>query len=518
MLGIALLFLATGCSDPMDEITSLILGRNLSPVGLEARITNKTDVVLTWELAQGPTGYVIEGYANDSLSFEGTPAMTMKVSAKDVPVTIKGLDGETKYSFRIKAVTEGDADKDSKWSGVYVMTDAEQIINTPAETDIKAHSINIHWPQGQEAQKIVVTDDEGNIAAEHMITAEEIAAGMATIEGLSPETHYTATMYRANGKQRGKITFTTAIELAENDILVKEGESLTDAIAAAPADARLVVMPGNYMTKNEEGVVSEITINKNITIKGLRQNQHPVINGRFVITDGASLSLDQVTLDGTGTSGDQAFVYKADGTYEQLNITNSEIKNFVKGFFYINVVAQVNLINIDNCIISKIDCNGGDMFDSRKGSYKKFTLTNSTIYNSCDARDMIRMDDASKNFTGVSPEILVSHCTLNGVSNNNSKRLLYVRYAGHSITFTDNLITNTDGIFSNQSKTAQPTFGNNNYFKAPGFFTGGSDISLIFDDGGAKLDPQYANADAGDFTVKNEDVKFKKYGDPRWLK
>ena len=42
--------------------------------------------------------------------------------------------------------------------------------------------------------------------------------------------------------------------------------------------------------------------------------------------------------------------------------------------------------------------------------------------------------------------------------------------------------------------------------------------SRIFDNAGTAYDPQYADAENGDFTVGSDDVKALKIGDPRWIK
>jgi hypothetical protein len=42
--------------------------------------------------------------------------------------------------------------------------------------------------------------------------------------------------------------------------------------------------------------------------------------------------------------------------------------------------------------------------------------------------------------------------------------------------------------------------------------------SIIFDNAGTAYDPQYADAENGDFTVGSDDVKALKIGDPRWIK
>lgn len=509
----------TSCGDVMDEITSLALDRNLSPIALTATVQNRTDVRLNWTAVNGATGYVIEQYANDSLDFEGKTAdATYTISASDVPYTVSGLEGETKYSFRVMSVTEGDDSRNSKWSAVYVKTSPEQIFETLGDDDIKARSVTLKWPAGEEAKNIVVKDADGNTVVDHALTSEEIAAGEATIDGLTPETAYTANMLRANGKTRATASFTTAIELLDGDVLVKAGDDLATAITNAADGARLIVMPGEYTIVDPEGTnaASDVDLTKNITIKGLRESDRPVIKGRFTISGASNVAFDQVILDGTGTSGDQAFVYKADGNYNSLSITNSVVRNFTKGFYYISVAANVKTITVDNNVIYNIECNGGDMFDSRKGAIHNLVITNNTVYNSCAERDFIRYDDASSSFSGVSPVITIDHNTLNGVSNSTSKRLFYVRFAGHSITFTNNIVSNTVGMFSNQSKTNEPTFKGNYYFNAPNLLPGGQN-GRFFDTDGKEADPGYADASKGNFTLSNEAMIAAGVGDPRWI-
>ncbi len=520
MLGLTLAL--TSCGDVMDEITSLALDRNLSPINLSASVQERTNVKLTWTTVNGATGYVVEQYDNDSLSFDGkTPSATYSVSPDNVPYVISGLDGETQYSFRVMSVTSGDDSRNSKWSSVYAKTGTEQIFYSLSESDVKARSVTISWPAGQAAQRIVITDASGSMVVDHALTTDEIAAGQATIDGLTPETAYTATMLRANGKTRGTVSFTTAIELAANDILVKAGEDLAAVIASAADGSRLVVMPGTYTLPDPDGVVAAgaVDISKNLTIKGLRQNDHPVIIGRFTISGGSDIAFDQVTLDGTGTSGDQAIVFKSAGDYNSLSVTNSEIKNYSKGFYYINVAANVKTITIDNNVISSIECNGGDFFDCRAGAIQNLVITNNTVYNSCAERDFIRFDDASGSFPGVTPVITVDHNTLDAVSAkaDGSKRLLYIRFAGNATTFTNNLVTNTAANFSNQSKTNPATFKGNYYFNAPNLLPGGIN-GKFFDNDGKVADPTYKDAAKGDFTVGNDVIIAAGAGAPRWLK
>ena len=509
VLGLATVALAS-CSDVADEITSIVYNRNFSPTSVEAKVRNRTNIELSWNLGDGVTNYNVEVYANDSLTFAGSPVQSFSVAPDEVPVLIKGLEGETQYSFRVQA-TDGNASRDSKWSGAYAKTEAEQIFKNVAEEDIKGTSVTLRWTAGEKAATIVLTP--GDIV--YNVTDDDIAAGAATVTGLTPETEYTALLKSATGKTRGTITFKTGIDLADTDILVKAGDDIAAAIKDAPEGYRLIVEPGEYGIATEEAAFGgSITISKQLTIKGLRQNEHPVIKGRFKVE--APFAVDQVTLDGTGTDGGQCFDFTADGEVESLTVTNSEVKNYTKGFFYINKAVLVNTITIDGNIISNIECDGGDLFDCRKGGYNKFDLKNNTIYNSAKGRDFVRMDDASKSITAT-PVITIDHNTIVGACNDAAKRILYVRFAGNTINFTNNIVASSAGNFSNQKNTAEPTFSNNIYFEADGFVTAGANANALFvDAAGTIADPQFKDAANGDFTIGNDNVKDKKAGDPRW--
>lgn len=514
--------LMASCSDASEEIFGVDYPRNFSPIGLEAKVRNNTNVELSWTVMPEAANYVVEVYEDDELEFDGSPIQTVTVTPDQVPFTVTGLMGETWYSFRVKSV-DANAIKESKWSVASVETGKEQIFKTVADEDIKAKEVTLRWPAGEVAATITLTP--GNIV--YNITEADIAAGAATITGLNPETEYTAVMKRSNGLTRGTISFTTAIDLAPTDILVNTGESIVDAIKNCPEGYRLVVMPGEYTidaSADASYKYGSVAIEKNLSIKGLRDNDKPIIRGRFTIAQGASVDLDQVILDGADTSGDHAFVYSdKDLTYDHLNIQNCEIRNYTKGFYYVNVASDVNKVTINNTIIHDIICDGGDMFDSRTGFVLEWTLTNSTIYNSCALRCMLR----DNNKTSKGGVYTLTNNTLDGVgqgavagTTSNYSGMFYLRTTGHQIVFKNNLVTNsTTGIFSNQSKTNKPTFDGNVYWNSDGMSKSGGTNAKFYDDNNPKeLDPQFADAAKGDFTIGNDNVKDTGAGDPRWYK
>ena len=516
VLGLATVALAS-CSDVADEITSILYNRNFSPTSVEAKVRNRTNIELSWNLGDGVTNYNVEVYANDSLTFAGTPVQSFSVTPDQVPVTIKGLEGETQYSCRVQA-TDGNPSRDSKWSGAYAKTDAEQIFKNVKEEDIKGKSVTLRWPAGEEAATITLTP--GDIV--YQVTADDIAAGAATITGLTPETDYKAVLARANGKTRGTITFKTGIDLADTDILVKAGSDIAAAINDAPEGYRLIVEPGTYgIATDAADHGGSVTISKAITIKGLRQGDHPIIQGRFKVE--APFAVDQVTLDGTGTDGGQCFDFTAEGVVDYLSVTNSEVKNYTKGFYYLNKATLVKTITIEGNIISNIECSGGDFLDARKGGFNTLSFKNNTVYESAKSRDFIRMDDNSSNVTAAA-NIIVDHNTLYNVGSDGANyRVFYVRWkSGNKITFTNNIVvgTNYKRGFANQAATdKEPTLDNNIYFNTENLISAGStaDATITwFDAAGTVLDPQFKDAAKGNFTIGNDNVKDKKAGDPRW--
>lgn len=501
ILGLSMVVILTGCSEPDDEVKSIDFERVFSPTKFEARTVSRTNIRLTWNLVKNAENYIIEVFDNGDLNFEGTPVRIIS-DVTESPFTIEGLDGETAYSIRIQAVSEGI--NSSKWSTATATTDAEQIFENIGDDDLKATEVTLRWLAGAEVTEIVVTP--GDI--KYTLSSEEKADGVATITGLTGETKYTAKLM--NGlKVRGTLEFTTTVDLG-NAIPVNPGDDLETLLAEAQDGDAFAIFPGTY------GASTKFVIKKNVEIKAVRPNDKPVISGYFTIEDGASLLLREIVLDGTDNEANQAIIFNTAGVeYGALTVEGCEIKNHDKGLFYLNVASSVEAITFNNCIISNIVCNGGDFMDSRLGAIKTLTLSNSTVYNSCAARDFIRYDDKSSDFPTISSVINITNNTLVGISNADSKRILYIRFKNNAINFTNNIVTNTLGTFSNQKNTAVPTFNKNNYYAAPGLFTGGSTTGLFFDDSATSYDPQFKNAADGDFTVGNLDVTA---GDPRWNK
>jgi len=520
MLGMAALSLAS-CGDPADEITSLVFGRNFSPTDFEVSGITEEGATVNWTAASGATSYTVEVFADDSLTFEGTPVKTIE-GITDTQYKLAGLVYDTDYSVRIKALTEGDEARTSKWNGVYFKTDAQQIFETPSESDIADKSVIMTWPEGETVTKIVAYDADGNIVTTKELTADEIAAGSAEVTGLSPETTYTINLYNGE-KERGNKKVTTIADL-NGATIVRPTDDLGALIESAEDGAVLALFGGTHVIKSDDVENPDkagcAKVCKSITIKGIYPTNVPVIQGRFEILDGAGLSMNQIVLDGSNNAtSDQAFNYKtASVEYGTLDIQNTEIKGYEKGLYYLNVAATIESIKFDNCLIHDIECNGGDLFDARKGLIRALTISNSTIYDCAKSRDFIRMDKNSGSYTETSV-INLENCTINNVCNSTAKkRFFYVRFNPAEINMSNCIVSNTLAVFSNQSSTPTPTFLNNCYSTVPNLQTLdiANKVNYFIDDSGTTLDPQYKDAASGNFTVGNESVIKLKVGDPRW--
>jgi hypothetical protein len=110
----------------LQEITELNLNRALSPTELIAQVVNRTGVRLNWKKVDNAQSYTAEIF--DNADFSGSAVKIVDgITTDQLPYTVSGLEGETTYSVRVKAIGEGI--DESKWTSATFTTDAEQIFN-----------------------------------------------------------------------------------------------------------------------------------------------------------------------------------------------------------------------------------------------------------------------------------------------------------------------------------------------------------------------------------------------------
>jgi hypothetical protein len=502
--GISLLALTTSCSDVDDEIKSVTYSRLFSPTDVQARVQNKTNVRLSWEEVNGADAYTIELFANDNLEFAGTPAATYNDITEN-PYTITGLMGETQYSVRIKAI--GQNIVESKWSGVSFETEAEQILQSIAEDDLKATEVTLRWPAGQTATEIILTP--GDIS--HSVTADEISAGAATISGLSSETEYTAKLMNGT-KTRGSIKFTTLIDFGDA-IPVNEGDDLKSLLDEAKEGDSFILVSGEFNIEN-------YVLTKSVKIAGLKPSSKPIINGRFTVaSDIASLTLSNIIFDGKKTIDNILELTAEQGKLSTLNIDGCEIRNMAKHIIYNNKKGTFGNITINNSIIDGIANDAGDGFDLRGGALTSLTVSNTTISNGI--RSLVRCQ--------VVADVTFEYCTFYNICTNddsNNTGLFRVEKSGSKLIINNCLAANiglanptnaNSGTWGRADKLkADEDIKNIFYFNSPNLWT--NSHKADFASFATEADPGFKDAANGDFSISNEDMIDKKIGDPRWIK
>ncbi|MFD1601790.1 DUF4957 domain-containing protein [Flavobacterium artemisiae] len=488
--------------------------REFSPIGLKATIRNQTTVELNWtaKTDENADHYVVEFSADDP-EFK-TIYKTVNVTAAQLPVQV-ALEGETTYSIRVKAVNAAGLE-DSKWSVVTATTLSEQLFLASVDGDIEAKQVTLRWPANSNVTQIVVNPG----AITHTITPAEKASGIAIVTGLTGETSYTAELLNGT-KKRGSKAFTTAIDIGTG-ILVKNTDDLMQKIVDAASGAVLVLEPGDYTADNQVGA---ITLNKTLTIRGLRSYNTPKLHVNFVLTSGPAANLTLIDLDLKGDKGAAAaavsLIKYNDNTvnYGALLISGCNIHDYGVSLISANLsAARITSAIIDNSIVTNVLTSGGDFIDLRGSHLGQLTLKNSTFNNCSTARAFIRMDAG---LTGLTTNILIDACTISNPNmvGNATFSFLYTRFVTNVITIKNSLFANTPAPYTRETVTANPTFSNNNYFNSPNL--NGNPIPLANnrpDTTGSALNPQFTNAAAGDFTVGNQTLKDNKIGDPRWIK
>ncbi len=517
----------TSCSDPDDAVTSAQFERIFSPIEVKASAYQSNGVKLTWEDVRVPAeSYYVELFADDpNKSFSGNPSKSFTITNADGDAiehsyTLKsGLEGSTDYSVRMKARR---GTNESTWTTLVFKTGTEQLLDIDPDYTISGESaqVTMSWPKGISVDKLTV-EKSGETIQDITLSDTEKTNGICTITGLNANTSYT--FYLFNGeKQRGKLNFKLA-----NYIEVNDASTMQGAIDAA-TDGDIIMLTNDIDFTAIE--TSSLKVNKSLIFK---TNCGATLKGvYFQINEGAStLEFTKIKFDGRGGTGDQAFNYKEKGNYEKLYIHDCEVTGYTKGILYINVAAYIKDITFSNCLIHEV-CYagddgsgnpGGDMFDSRAGGFDALNITNSTIYNCALKRDFIRMDDASSAVSCLAA-VTVDHCTLYNVGSGNANyRLLYLRFANNSTTWTNNLIagTNNKRGYSNQSATNEPIFKNNIYYNTVNLISAGetADPTIVFfdKDGREITSNPFKDADNADFTVIDATVNDKEAGDTRWI-
>lgn len=501
----------SSCSD-IDPVHSLELSRVLSPTNLSVRIRNSVNLELSWDAMDKATSYTVEVYQGETA--EGTPVFTQEGINADTYTVKAGLLGETIYYVQVKAVGEGIAD--SKWTGMKVTTDAEQIFKAVDAAEITHHSAVIRWIDGMmtnadAGNKVTVTPvSNASAALEYTVTNEDVTNGYVTIDGLTQDTEYQAVMKRGS-VTRGTVNFKTRIDTGDM-IPIDEGANLAEKLADAKEGDAFVLLGSSYT------LTEDFELTKSISLTSIDPTNKPTISGgRFIFnSEVASFSMSNIIFDVENNYGN--FLEAKGGKLGSLTLEGCEIKNTKNNMIYGNADGKFETITVNNCIISKIGDGGDGVIDVRKGALTSVTITNSTITNV--QRTFIRI--------GVPTAFTMKNCTLYKVSTLDHKdnRGLFSLEKGNTLNVENCLFygiglkspqNGNSGVWGRSDKMKATTkYANNYYFDCPNLWNNlhKENYSSV----ATECDPQFTDAANGDFTVQSQDLKDNQVGDPRWLK
>lgn len=501
----------SSCSD-IDPVHSLELSRVLSPTNLSVRIRNSVNLELSWDAMDKATSYTVEVYQGETA--EGTPVFTQEGINADTYTVKAGLLGETVYYVQVKAVGEGIAD--SKWTGMKVTTDAEQIFKAVDAAEITHHSAIIRWIDGMmtnadAGNKVTVTPvSNASAALEYTVTNEDVTNGYVTIDGLTQDTEYQAVMKRGS-VTRGTVNFKTRIDTGDM-IPIDEGANLAEKLADANEGDAFVLLGSSYT------LTEDFELTKSISLTSIDPTNKPTISGgRFIFSsDVASFSMSNIIFDVENNYGN--FLEAKGGSLGSLTLEGCEIKNTKNNMIYGNAAVDFGTITVNNCIISNIGDGGDGVFDIRKGALTSVTITNSTITDV--KRTFIRIE--------VPTDFTMTNCTLYNVAtvDNANNRGLFSLAKGKTLNVKNCLFygiglatpTNANsGVWGRSDKMkATDKYANNYYFNCPNLWS--NKYKDNHSSVATECDPQFADAANGDFTVQSQDLKDNQVGDPRWLK
>ncbi|MEL7589013.1 MAG: hypothetical protein AAGU19_20045 [Prolixibacteraceae bacterium] len=167
---------------------------------------NGNEVTFSWVPISNAT-YILE-ISRDSLLFQ-TDLQVVPLGKVTI-FEVKDLWSASRYSARIKAVSDNSAMGDSEYNQITFRTGTENIFFAPTPEEISATSVILRWDDQKAVSKIVVSSPE---VAEYIrpLSEADIENGHALISGLNAGVTYVFKVY--NGEMlRGTISVKTKTE------------------------------------------------------------------------------------------------------------------------------------------------------------------------------------------------------------------------------------------------------------------------------------------------------------------
>lgn len=403
LLGTALFLTAlsvtTSCTDGndwnVDSSYDRLFGVNAQSISVDADVNT---AALEWPNTPNTDYYVIE-VSKDSLTDEiemgksnGAIVFGEDGSITTSPDTIRGLDADTKYFLRMKAMSKS-GKGGSNWAyykSSSFKTKTEQIIDEEATAlTVTATTANIVWDKTKEVSRLTYVASGATDTATVELSDEDKAAGSYTLTGLKLKKTYIVTLFNGAVK-RGSTKFTTAEELAPgyDQVDVTSSEVLADVFANPSKYIKgnggslvLVFQPGtNIDFPSEVTVPSAI---KSIQFFGKSGGELPVLNTGSLDFEGTHETVRfynvKMTSDGKGYVVNQ----KATGHVTNLQVENCEMSSLAAVVRNQSSTSDFENITINNCLMDKVGVGYAIVENKQESSVmNSVTVTNSTVSNS----------------------------------------------------------------------------------------------------------------------------------------
>lgn len=333
------------------------------------------------------------------------------------PYTITGLEGSTKYFFRIKScATSG---KGSTWkylddAGYSFTTKSEQIIS---EVVPGSNKVQVKFTAGKQLTTVqIVKDDEILISRD--VTASEVEAGTLLVDGsdgsLKPKTSYTVQLL--NGENvRGSMNFTTTEAYPDGYevITLTAGDDIRTLLQNAATDKVVVVFPQGmeYTATSTDAPVASFKIPENIKsvyFWGAAGDTKPTLNFKGVSFESSSMDILRFyNLNMQFTSNSDGYVMAQSGAFS-LNSLEMEKCNVQKmrGVFRFKDItgASVQSVKINDCVLTDIGTYGVlNTKDQKTLTLGSVSITNTTL----NTINSVLTNTSQSNFT-----LSLDHCTI----------------------------------------------------------------------------------------------------------
>lgn len=432
--------------------------RMFMPGAIEAT-NGETQVMLKWAPSLFAE-HVAEEYTveiAEDQQFQGAIIHSVVTDSNAVIITDAHIPIKTILFARVKANATGKS-AESYWvySDGFQIT-GEQIFQPIHDLKLKDKSVVLTWRATNGLTKIVVTPD-GGAPLEYALTDQDRDARSKLIDGLTPETQYTAEIFQGT-VSKGFITFTTRQELVYA-VVLSPGDDLAAAVAAAANGDVIGLEPGVYDIKGGgANYVNLVVQEKTVSIVSVSDDPSDTkVNFKEITLrgSGAGIRLRGIEFDGApaNTAGDQALYFlnltgpgsdAGAAQFTDIIVENCIVHDMGNCFLRGNR-ANANDHKINSIVINYSEVynsaainNNYTFFQINKLEFASLQMRNSTLYRL--GRGLIDWD--ANMSTATTPEILIHQCTINSLGQaglDNSLVDLNANVA--NLTFRNSIIAN----------------------------------------------------------------------------